>query len=120
VPATENVDGNTQTPFPVNITTTPRTMGALESPEIKNGSWFWALAMMAWVVVNPKGRRRWTEKRSHSLSGLTLLFLLICSCGGGSGGSQAPNGTPAGTYNLTVTATMGSTSRSTPLTLIVQ
>ncbi len=123
VPATENIDANTQTAFTVSITTTPRTMGALHSPGVANPSWIWATAIMAWVVLSPRSGRRRTEKSSPSLlglSGLTLLLLFICACGGGSGGSQARNGTPAGTYNLTVTATMGSNSQSTPLTLIVQ
>ena len=123
VPTNVTVDANTQAPFTVSIATTPRTMGALHSPGIENLGWVWATTIMAWVVLGPSGGRKRKAKSSSSLLALgamTLLILLICSCGSGSGGSQAPNGTPAGTYNLTVTATMGSNSQSTPLTLIVQ
>jgi hypothetical protein len=48
-----------------------------------------------------------------------ILILLLTSCGGG-GSKQNPNGTPAGTYNLTVSATVGSNTQSTDLTLVVQ
>jgi Beta-propeller repeat len=125
VPTNVSVDAKTQASFTVSIATTPRPMGALHSPGIENLGWLWATTIMAWVVLDPSGGRKRKAKSSSSLLGLvamTLLVLLICSCGSGSGSgeSQAPKGTPAGTYNLTVTATMGSNSQSTPLTLIVQ
>jgi hypothetical protein len=52
---------------------------------------------------------------------MLLLFLVSCGGGGSSVGSHSnPNGTPAGTYTLSVTATSGSTTQAMPLTLIVQ
>jgi photosystem II stability/assembly factor-like uncharacterized protein len=52
-----------------------------------------------------------------------VLTALCVSCGGGgssSGGGAHSPGTPAGTYTLIVTATSGSLSQKTNLTLIVQ
>jgi hypothetical protein len=47
---------------------------------------------------------------------------LIAGCGGGSSSTTPPpvTGTPAGTYMITVTATSGSTTANTQLTLVVQ
>ncbi|MGA8312295.1 MAG: hypothetical protein WB755_19855 [Terriglobales bacterium] len=55
------------------------------------------------------------------LAPLTLALFLV-SCGGGTtaGPGPSPNGTPAGTYTLTVKATSNSTIEATSLTLIVQ
>ena len=53
--------------------------------------------------------------------GMLLVAGVMCSsCGGGSGSSQGSPGTPAGTYTLTVTATLGNLTNSTELTLIVK
>lgn len=51
-----------------------------------------------------------------------MLFLASCSSSGNSsgGGGGGQPGTPAGTYTVTVTATSGSTSVTTPFTLTVQ
>jgi Beta-propeller repeat len=121
VPATQNVNANTQATFTANITTTPQKMGALQWPGAENAGWFSATAVMAGLILVPIGRRKRTGRRTSlfALRALSLLIVLTCSCGGGSG-HQTPHGTPAGTYNLMVTARMGSDSQSTMLTLIVQ
>ena len=122
VPATQNVNANTQGTFTANITTTPRTMGALHCPGAENPGWFSATAVMAGLILVSDR----TEKTNWEASDL-----VICVTGfvathraelfvGGGGGHQTLHGTPAGTYNLMVTATIGSNSQSTMLTLIVQ
>jgi Pro-kumamolisin, activation domain/Bacterial Ig-like domain (group 3) len=65
--------------------------------------------------------------RSHGLMVLLLLLAVIApvsGCGGGGGGGKSgppPNpGTPTGSYNVTVTATSGSTASTTGFTLVVQ
>jgi subtilase family serine protease len=72
------------------------------------------------LVAAPR-RRRWS-----SLLGLMVVALLVTvpACGGGGGGTQTQTvqdpGTPAGTYNITLTATAGSISQQATFTLTVQ
>jgi hypothetical protein len=69
-----------------------------------------------------------TKPRQHAaLFMLIVLALLVVvpACGGGGGGSKTPTpvqdpGTPAGTYNVTVTATSGSVISATGFTLFLQ
>jgi hypothetical protein len=57
------------------------------------------------------------------LAGLLLLGALS-GCGGGGGGSttivQNAQGTPAGTYSITINAVSPNANASTPATLIVK
>jgi uncharacterized protein (DUF2141 family) len=82
-----------------------------------------SLLGIATVTVFAVTRRRRSRVR---LAAAMLLALLWAACGGGSGGGGGggPTGTPAGTYNLTVTGTFTSGSstltNSVALTLIVQ
>jgi Domain of unknown function (DUF1929)/IPT/TIG domain/Glyoxal oxidase N-terminus len=132
LPASKVFDAVALTSFTVTAKTTSRSIAALRAPASgpKSGSWSWSLAMtMLGIVVLPGMRpRKRAVKRHLYLLPLTLC-LLLASCGGGgtvgggnSGGGQQgnPNGTPAGTYTLSVTATSGSTTQTVPLTLIVQ
>ena len=66
------------------------------------------------------GKRNAT--RYSAMIVLAMMILLVPACGGGGGSKKpAPNpGTPAGTSNITVTATSGSTTNSTGFTLVVQ
>ncbi len=50
---------------------------------------------------------------------LMTLLLLLPACGGHSS-SSTTTGTPAGTYTINVSATSGSFSQTTPITLVVQ
>ncbi len=115
-PATVNVSATSASTFTVTVTTTSRTLAAARSGGRISPGW-WAIAMFGFVILPTTARRK-----CRSLRLLPLVFLFMCSCGGSnSGGSQTnPNGTPAGSYTLTLNANSGATSQSMPLTLNVQ
>jgi hypothetical protein len=117
VPASVSVSATTSSPVSVSVTTTARTMSALAPSGLRPSPWLWAMGVLGLVTLpgwfhRPRVRR-W--RRSLPL----LLLLLICSCGGGTS-SSGQGGTPAGTYDLTVTATSGSLAQHVSLKLIVQ
>ena len=98
----------------VAITTTPGSSASL----LRLGPSLWFLAgFIALVMIQP-GRRR---VRGLPLGlALVAFSMFLVSCGGGSGAQSGP--TPAGTYNIVVTAsaTSGNNSTSLNLTLVVQ
>ena len=116
LPTSVKVNGSTATPFKVSVATTSGMMGRLQ-PASRPSGWLWATVLPGIVFVPLAGckKRFRVGKRLVPIA----LLMLLCSCGGGSNGSN-PNGTPAGTYQLTVTATSGSISQSMALTLKVQ
>jgi hypothetical protein len=122
VPATENVDASAPATFTVSVTTTSRSLSMLRAPGLSRSSWLWAMAILALVLPPMAGRERPIRHKVRFFP--LMLVLLMCSCGGGdSGGSNTPpnpNGTPAGTYHLTIIATSGSNTQSAPLTLFVK
>jgi PKD repeat protein len=122
---------------PVTVTTTANAamlpVGKITPPML------WLLpgaSVLAWLIGGKarffQTRRRLAgSRRKQWKPAFAALFLLLAAlvamagCGGTKGTTVTPtkavvNGTPAGSYTLTVTATSGSTTRSTPLTLNVQ
>jgi uncharacterized repeat protein (TIGR01451 family) len=79
-------------------------------------------AVLAAISMHRLGQGR-RLKPALALAGL-LLLAALSGCGGGGGQGppivQNPQGTPAGTYTVTVTATSPNASASTPVTLIVK
>ena len=121
VPASVNVSATSASPVSVSVTTTSRTIGALSPGGLRPSPWLWAMAVLGLVMF--PGWFSGLNPRSWLRSAPLLLLLLVCSCGGGNSSSGAqtnPNGTPPGTYDLTVTATLGSLNQPVSLKLIVQ
>jgi hypothetical protein len=123
------VSGTSATPLIVTVTTTSRTSAALGPMQFHSVPWLYAVALIGFVILPASARKR-SSIRQHSASRYSralplLLILLLSGCGGGGSSSnnppQNPNGTPAGTYTVMVTATpTGGAAQSLPLTLTVQ
>ncbi len=75
--------------------------------------------LMALVVLGLRGtRRRWNFALGFAVF---VLLVLNVGCGGNSGGGVVHNpGTPAGTYPVTITATIGGATQTGSVSLTVQ
>lgn len=84
--------------------------------------WTTGLGLAFACVFFTGGLRRCRRSVLPALAVVTLL-IMGSGCGGGGasgGGGRTDLGTPAGSYNVTVTATSGSLTHSTTFTLVVQ
>lgn len=117
-PTSVNLSSNNTGTSQLSLTTTAE----LESPRGSHQRGLW-LAMSGGIFAVtllgsfPK-RRVWL-----SMIVLVALLLVAVACGGGGSSSQQQQqsqGTPAGTYAITVTGTSGQTSHSATVSLTVQ
>ena len=115
----------TTTSSTVTVTTTAPTAAVLQSPKrpgFERWLAFSGFMLLSVVVAGVSGRRR------LPLYTVALLTLIILSpaCGGGGSKSTTPpppvtvTPTPAGTTNITVNATSGSSVSSTQFVLVVE
>jgi hypothetical protein len=124
------VSATNTTALNVSVGTTSRSSAFLLR-HVGLSPWLWAGVLFCLVGLSfSKG------KVKRFMAWALFATLVIVGCGGGSSstngggsnlasggsgnGSANPNGTPAGTYPLTVVANSGSASQTVPLTLIVQ
>jgi hypothetical protein len=80
--------------------------------------WMMGFGLLSIVFVG--GQR---QRRGIMLLMLLAMLVVLPACGGGGSGSSRPPsnpGTPAGTYNITVTASSGSTTSTTGFVLVLQ
>lgn len=118
-PASVTPNGSTPGASTLNIATDVSTTAGISSPTLRNSRGLAALAFLGggWIFIIAVPRIR-----SHALH----LGLLLCLVGGpllgcgGSSSNKTSNNTPKGTYTITVTATAGTTTHSTPFTLTIQ
>jgi Beta-propeller repeat len=96
--------------------------GRLPENSRVNAIWVPLQAIGIFGIVFAGSRRRSKKRRTDVLMGLMFVALLFTTaCAGGVGGApKAQSGTPAGTYNITVTGSSGSLQHSVNLTLIVE
>lgn len=116
VPPSVSVSATTASTVAVTVATAPHISAFSVRPG-RRLEWLWAMAFLALVFL--PGLSAGKRLRPRAL--LFGLLILVCSCGGGS--SPPPSnqgGTPAGIYALTVTANLGSSNQSVPLTLTVR
>jgi hypothetical protein len=117
VPATVSVNGTTATTFVATATTMLRTQGVWYPHGFSVPSLPWVVAMIAVLALLSMAM---SQARCR-LRSLPLVALLACACGGGSTTTTTtPVGTRAGTYTITVKATLGNDGQSQKLTLIVK
>jgi hypothetical protein len=136
-PNAVTLDGTSPVQATVTVSTTARSLGAprvppASPPSPSTNRWMWllghvpfgawlGLALLVSLIVASRRRRP-----ALVLAGLLLTALVWAACGGGGMTSNSTPGTPAGTYNLTVTTTYstsggqtGELSHVTKLTLTV-
>jgi len=127
-PSSLTMDGSHPASTIVTVTTQAPTSASLLplllTPWLASGVFGFILSANG--AANRRSRRHW------GAAGMALLVLVLVSCGGGGGSSGGANngsgsptpstnpGTPAGSYTLTLTATSGGMSRSTPIKLTVK
>ena len=135
VPSSVTVSGTTASSVSISVTTTSRTstssVASAKSSSNSGGMIGFGgmfAALLLGMVFVPGGWKKRSVRLAASgvyLGVMVAALILFASCGASSSGSGSgsgtnPNGTPAGSYNLTVTATLNSTTQTVPLTLVVQ
>src|SRR5262249_36921400 len=119
-PATLTPNGNPATTT-LMIATTARSVATARSLSVRTLAAFVGVGFLGIVFLGVPSRRRRNLRRAGMLFLVVGMVLTLVSCGGG-GGSKPPvvTGTPAGTFSVTVSATSGTTTHSSVITLIVQ
>ena len=120
-PATVTASGNTT----LTLMTTARTVASaqpLPGSALAALAAFCLLGTLFFGGVSSQGR---TLRVLCMLLAIGIVVGGVSSCGGGGGNPPPPppptvTGTPAGSFNVTVTATSGATTHSSVITLVVQ
>jgi len=118
------VNGTTAQNATVTVTTTarsalpPRWRPPILPPNLRV-TLPWLLLLLSLVILTRALRRRSRRRRAWvGLAAMLIAAALFFGCGGGA--SPPQNGTPAGTYTITVSATSAGVTRSTMLSLTVR
>ena len=114
-PSAVTLDGTDAVSATVTITTTARSAAVFFPVDVPS---FAAVLVLPFAGILFHGARLKTPRKTRLALMLVVLFgsLLVACSGGGSGGSAV---TPAGSYNVVVTATSGSLSHALEFSLTV-
>jgi hypothetical protein len=117
------LQGTSPSQVSLTISTTPRTTTTVELLP-RNGSFYAVWLPIAGLAFFGVGLRSRVSHKGRVLGGLLFLLLMTVialqpACGGHSS-TTTTTGTPAGTYTITVSASSGTFSQTTPITLVVQ
>ena len=115
------VSATTASTISIEVATSSDTSASVNSPRLIRLGGKWAAIWIGLVLVPTSWGKRGSKR--IFLGALIVSLVLICSCGGGSSSSTGQtnqHGTPAGTYTLTVSATLNSVTETTTLKLTVQ
>lgn len=123
-PPTLAIAGSTAAPFTVTVTTTARSsVTAIPRVQLPPAAWLFcvALVLLLCACVRLAGSAR-IRRMAWAAVSCGALLIAVAGCGGGSNGPTGPpvTGTPAGTYNVAVTATSNGATRTMQLTLVVR
>jgi hypothetical protein len=119
-PSSLMVSATSASQVQISVTTTANTTAKLGPNGSRLSPWLWALAIVGMVLPSSAGRRRLAVRLL--VTSLFTSSLLLVSCSSGNSSHNSNNGTPAGSYTLTVAAkaASGSPNQSVTLTLKVQ
>ena len=121
-PSTVTLDGTNPTDVTLDVTTTGPKISSVPSPGRFNppqGFWLLTATLLGLLALGGISLRSVPVRAARKYLALASLLLLVAfwaSCISG----RLQGGTPAGTYNISVTATSGSLSHSATVTLTVR
>ena len=119
-PTTLSLQSGSAVPFAVTVTTTAQSAALAPNSSLTLAG----IGLCGLLTVPLIAKRRRRILLFPVLVSLACAASLFSGCGGGGGGGNggggSTTGTPAGTYSLTLTASIGTTKDSQPLTLVVQ
>jgi hypothetical protein len=124
-PASLTLNGTTPANFTVGVSTAARsaalpvTPRSIWTPPLGVGVFLWATLAALTTGALTRLCRRERRMRFAGLAATVFALLLLVGCGGSGGTPKTQQGTPAGTFTLTVTAVSGSATRTINLTLTV-
>jgi Protein of unknown function (DUF1573)/HYDIN/CFA65/VesB-like, Ig-like domain len=122
VPFQVTPDGTNPTSATVTVTTTADSIILPEGREPPlPGQGIWWLGILCLVFFAVRGIVREPRMRAAAQKlGFAILLVILAEACGGSGAVQTPTGTPRGTYTVRVTASSGTLSHTSMITLTVR